>query len=71
MVVTATGANDAHQQLHKALVLCNGATFDSATAHLPISEREVNGDATDGAILLFTESVTSTSGIRDANSQIF
>ena len=46
-------------------------TFDSATAHLFISEREVNGNATDGAILLFAESVTSASGTRDAKSQIF
>ncbi|KAG6879475.1 hypothetical protein C0993_007227, partial [Termitomyces sp. T159_Od127] len=45
----------AFQQLHRAAVLCNGVTFDSATADLPLENREVNGDATDGAILRFVE----------------
>ena len=65
------GTNAAHQQIHKALVLCNGATFDSATAHLPIAEREINGDATDGAILRFVESVGPAPEIRSANEEIF
>lgn len=58
-------------QLHKALVLCNGATFDAASAHLPIHERQINGDATDGAALHFVESAGPASTIRDANAQIF
>jgi sodium/potassium-transporting ATPase subunit alpha len=61
----------ASAQMHKALVLCNGAIFDAATAHLPIAEREINGDATDGAILRFVESVGPAPEIRSANHQIF
>ncbi|KAG6827950.1 hypothetical protein H0H92_009858 [Tricholoma furcatifolium] len=57
--------------LHKAAVLCNGATFDDSTAHLPLEAREINGDATDGAILRFTESFGDAPGLRTANEQIF
>jgi sodium/potassium-transporting ATPase subunit alpha len=74
IILAAAGsaaANAAQQMLHKASVLCNGATFDSASAHLPISDRSINGDATDGAILRFSESVGPASSIRDANDQIF
>ena len=31
--------------------LCNSGEFDAATMHLPISDRKVNGDATDQAVL--------------------
>ncbi|EIW55428.1 calcium ATPase transmembrane domain M-containing protein [Trametes versicolor FP-101664 SS1] len=41
--------------------LCNGAKFDSATAHLPIEERQVKGDATDTAVLRFAETLSATS----------
>ncbi|KAG6824356.1 hypothetical protein H0H93_002138, partial [Arthromyces matolae] len=37
------------RQLHAAAVLCNGASWDGATVDLPLEERQVNGDATDGA----------------------
>jgi len=65
------GTSTIHHQLHKALVLCNGATFDAASAHLPISERQINGNATDGALLRLAESVGPASTIRNANPQIF
>jgi len=65
------GAGSPHHQLYNALVLCNGATFDSATAHLPVAEREINGDATDGAVLRFVELVGPAPEIRNANEQIF
>jgi sodium/potassium-transporting ATPase subunit alpha len=66
-----TSASATYSQLHKALVLCNGATFDATTADLPIAERQVNGDATDAAALRFVESVGPASTIRNANAQIF
>ncbi|KAG6815866.1 hypothetical protein H0H87_010656 [Tephrocybe sp. NHM501043] len=59
------------RQLHEAAVLCNGATFDSATADLPLAEREINGDATDGAILRFTEPFGDAAAIRSSNVQAF
>ncbi|KAG6917761.1 hypothetical protein DXG01_001166 [Tephrocybe rancida] len=65
------GDRAAVRQFHQAAVLCNGATFDGATAHLPLADREINGDATDGAILRFTEASGGAPAIRNANSQFF
>ncbi|KAG9319520.1 hypothetical protein KVV02_001854 [Mortierella alpina] len=42
------------RQLHLAMLLCNNAKFDSETQHLPVLERNVLGDATDGALLRFS-----------------
>ncbi|KAI8985775.1 E1-E2 ATPase-domain-containing protein [Trametes punicea] len=41
--------------LHMVSRLCNGAKFDSASARLPLDERQIKGDATDSAILRFSE----------------
>ncbi|CAO3652453.1 unnamed protein product [Cunninghamella echinulata] len=51
----------AYKQLHLASYFCNNATFDPATIHLPIPERQVNGDATDSAILRFAATLGSVS----------
>ncbi|KAM4067459.1 E1-E2 ATPase domain-containing protein [Hirsutella rhossiliensis] len=41
-------------KLHQAALLCNDATFDPASMHLlPVANREVQGSATDAAILKF------------------
>ncbi|KAI8072363.1 putative Na/K ATPase alpha 1 subunit [Gongronella butleri] len=52
-----SGANKhligAYKQLHLASYFCNNATFDPATMDMPVAQREVNGDATDSAILRF------------------
>ncbi|KAG6815332.1 hypothetical protein H0H93_010108, partial [Arthromyces matolae] len=66
-----TNARVALRQLHRAAVLCNGATFESASVELPVEDRVVNGDATDGAILRFTESFGNASAIRNSSPQIF
>lgn len=44
------------QNLLRASVLCNDATFDSETLSLPIHERVVNGNATDAAVLRLADS---------------
>ncbi|KAH9848973.1 calcium ATPase transmembrane domain M-containing protein [Lenzites betulinus] len=44
--------------LHMVARLCNGAKFDSTTAHLPVEERQVKGDATDTAVLRFAEELS-------------
>ncbi|KIK38615.1 hypothetical protein CY34DRAFT_809171 [Suillus luteus UH-Slu-Lm8-n1] len=44
--------------LHHTARLCNGAKFDSATANLPIQERNVKGDPTDTALLRFSEALS-------------
>jgi sodium/potassium-transporting ATPase subunit alpha len=67
----SSGNNPVHEKLHKAAVLCNGATFDAATAHLPITERHVNGDATDAAALRFVESLGPAAEIRRTYAQVF
>ncbi|KAG6862101.1 hypothetical protein C0995_005911 [Termitomyces sp. Mi166 len=67
----SAGELTALQQLHRAAVLCNGATFDAATADLPLESREVNGDATDGAILRFVESFGEAPAVRTSSTEIF
>ena len=46
---------DALQQFHTVAGLCNAAQFDASTLNLPVSQRKINGDATDTAILRFAE----------------
>ena len=43
------------QDLHKAAILCNDAMFDPTTIQLPVNERAIQGNATDGAVLRFAE----------------
>lgn len=64
------GGRYAIQQLYRAAVLCNGATFDAATADLPLEERVINGDATDGAILRFVESFGAAPAVRASEPEI-
>lgn len=61
-ILDATGANAAAQmskcalqQLRSISGLCNAAEFDNKPQHLPLSERTIFGDATDQAILRFSE----------------
>lgn len=49
IVTTAVG------QVRAISALCNAAEFDAATMHQPIEQRRVYGDATDQAILRFSE----------------
>ncbi|KAG0157642.1 hypothetical protein PDIDSM_4827 [Penicillium digitatum] len=44
------------KRMLQASVLCNDATFDPTTLHLPVHERDVNGNATDAAVLRFGDS---------------
>lgn len=44
-------------QLAALGALCNGAEMDAAQADVPVAKRHVFGDATDTAILKFSESV--------------
>ncbi|KAG6819695.1 hypothetical protein H0H93_009489 [Arthromyces matolae] len=66
-----SGDRAALAHLHRAAVLCNGATFEGDSDDLPVEERPVNGDATDGAILRFTESFGGAASIRISNPQLF
>ena len=44
-------------QLRALSGLCNAGQFDASTLHLPLHEQRINGDATDQAILRFSESL--------------
>lgn len=46
----------AASQLRALAGLCNAGDFDAATNHLPLHERKILGDATDQAVLRFSES---------------
>jgi sodium/potassium-transporting ATPase subunit alpha len=51
-------------QLRALAALCNAADFDAATNHLPVEERRIYGDATDQAILRFSERLGSVHHMR-------
>ncbi|TDL21473.1 calcium ATPase transmembrane domain M-containing protein [Rickenella mellea] len=48
----------AFKPLHTIARLCNGAKFDAKTESLPVEDRIVKGDATDTAVLRFSESLS-------------
>jgi magnesium-transporting ATPase (P-type) len=51
------------QQLRAICGLCNAADFDASLSHLPLPERRIFGDATDQAILRFSETFGPASQI--------
>jgi sodium/potassium-transporting ATPase subunit alpha len=51
-------------QLRAVAGLCNAAEFDTASISLPLHERTIYGDATDQAILRFSEGLGSVSHLR-------
>ncbi|CAO2657571.1 Nn.00g036970.m01.CDS01 [Neocucurbitaria sp. VM-36] len=51
--------------------LCNSGEFDAATMHLPISDRRINGDATDQAVLRLSESLGSVAELRRDWKKVF
>jgi len=69
---TATGTtfplvearNESFKALHKISALCNRATFDPATLHKPIQERDCFGDATESGLIKYAESVQSVEAMR-------
>ncbi|TVY71246.1 Sodium/potassium-transporting ATPase subunit alpha-A [Lachnellula suecica] len=58
------GGVNAVDQLRAIAGLCNSGEFDAATAHLPLNQRKINGDATDQAVLRFSESLGPVSELR-------
>ena len=67
--VDARYRGSAIQQLGAVAGLCNAAEFDAATSQLPLEERRIYGDATDQAILRFSERVSSTQRLRQGWQQ--
>ena len=57
-------STNAVDQLRAIAGLCNSGEFDAATGNLPLQERKINGDATDKAILKFSEELGSVSELK-------
>ena len=53
-------------QLRGMAGLCNAAEFDASSMSQPLHEREIYGDATDQAILRFSEGLGSVAELRHA-----
>jgi sodium/potassium-transporting ATPase subunit alpha len=51
-------------QLRAIAGLCNAAQFDAASMKVPLHERPIYGDATDQAILRFSEALGPVSDLR-------
>lgn len=58
-------------ELHRAAILCNDATFDPISLHLPINERATQGNATDGAVLRFAETMRNGNTLRAEYQRAF
>ncbi|PMD19532.1 calcium ATPase [Hyaloscypha hepaticicola] len=65
------GRANAVSQLRSIAGLCNSGEFDAATNNLPLHERKINGDATDQAILRFSESLGPVSELRQMWKKTF
>jgi sodium/potassium-transporting ATPase subunit alpha len=61
-----TKGNNGIEQLRLIAGLCNSGEFDAATDSLPLHERKINGDATDQAILRFSESLGPVTELRQS-----
>ncbi|KAL5113432.1 hypothetical protein ACEQ8H_008700 [Pleosporales sp. CAS-2024a] len=59
------------EELHRAAILCNDAMFDPTTIHLPVKERGIQGNATDGAVLRFAEEARVGKAAQDAYPRVF
>ncbi|KAH6972856.1 hypothetical protein BKA56DRAFT_492213 [Ilyonectria sp. MPI-CAGE-AT-0026] len=63
--------NHAAVAMHRASLLCNDASFDPTTIHLPVHERTVQGNATDSAVFRFAASGASGDSLRKTNARVF
>ena len=58
-------------QLRAIAGLCNSGELDAATINLPLEEQKIHGDATDQALLRFSEGLGSVSQLKRYWRQIF
>jgi len=64
-------SSNAISQLRVIAGLCNAGNFDAATEHLPLHDRKIIGDATDQAVLRFSESLGKVSDLRQMWNKTF
>ena len=57
-------SSNAIEQVRAVAGLCNAAQFDAATMDRPLHERLIHGDATDQAVLRFSEHLSPVSDLR-------
>jgi len=70
-LVNSNEADEASTALQRAALLCNDASFDPTTIHLPLHERAVMGNATDSAVFRFAASGSSGDSVRKTMPRIF
>lgn len=58
-------------QLRAVAGLCNSGEFDASTSGLPLKDRKINGDATDQAVLRFSESLGPVTELRESWRKTF
>lgn len=63
--------NNSVRQLRSLAGLCNAGMFDPTTLDRPLSERVIQGDATDQAVLRFSESLGSVDTTRSLWRRMF
>ena len=63
-VIRGESSSNAIDQLRAVAGLCNAGEFDAASMHAPLDERKINGDATDQAVLRFSEILGSVAELR-------
>lgn len=62
----ANSDQNAISQLRAIGGLCNSGEFDASAYHMPLNERKMHGDATDQAVLRFSESLGPVSELKEA-----
>ncbi|KAH6880671.1 hypothetical protein B0T10DRAFT_581214 [Thelonectria olida] len=67
----ASQPNKAAVAMQRAAILCNNASFDPTTIHLPIHERTIQGNATDAAVFRFAASSATGDGLKKTNTRVF
>ncbi|KAI9734856.1 MAG: hypothetical protein M1834_001935 [Cirrosporium novae-zelandiae] len=68
---TPNSPKNSLSQFRAATALCNAGEFDASTANQPLSEKRINGDATDQAILRFSEGLGPVSTLRRMWKKVF
>lgn len=71
MISEKASAANAVVQLRAIAGLCNSGEFDASTNGLPLHERKINGDATDQAVLRFSESLGPVTELRNCWKKTF
>jgi sodium/potassium-transporting ATPase subunit alpha len=66
-----TEVNHAATSLQRASLLCNDASFDPTTIHLPLHERTIQGNATDSAVFRFAASGPDGDSFRKTVPRVF